>query len=185
MGLIIGLWAVPVIGIGFAMAIHNYSELQRGSAQRASSAITRLDLQFRHDTDRLRSALETIGGMDLTPEQIGHALSLAQTVSGQRYCYLGLLDSEGEVLHAVSPPNGGCNAVNKNPSFPAYDGTLLEGVQNDTGIEEHNSFLRITVPAVFLTTFETRGYLVGILSLSRKAAYLASNSVWHVFFDSH
>ena len=185
MRLIIGLSAVPVIGIGFAMAIHNYSELQKGSAQRASSAITRLDLQFRHDTDRLRSALETIGGMDLTPEQIGHALSLAQTVSGQRYCYLGLLDSEGEVLHAVSPPNGGCNAVNKNQSFPAYDGTLLEVVQNDTGIEEHNSFLRITVPAVFLTTFETRGYLVGILKLSRKAAYLAGNSGWQVFSDTN
>lgn len=183
MRLIIGLSAVPVIGIGSAMAVHNYTELMTESAERAASAITRLDLQFRHDTDRLRSALETIGGMELTPEQIGHALSLAQTVSGQRYCFLALLDSDGSILHALSPPNGGCGAVSKITPFSAYNGTLLEAVQNNISTEENSSFLRVTVPAIFLTSSETQGYLVGVIKLSRKAAYLAGNSGWQVFSD--
>ncbi|WP_086650297.1 sensor histidine kinase [Acetobacter cibinongensis] len=183
MRLIIGLSAVPVVCIGSAMAIHNYHELMVGSAQRASTAITRLDLQFRHDTDRLRSALETIGSMGLTPDQIGHALSLAETMSGQRYCYLGVLDADGEQLHAVSPIGGKCASVGRPDPLPSFDATLLEAVQTDDGTEEQGSFLRITVPAVFLSIPETHGYLIGVLKLSRKSSFLSSAAGWQAFSD--
>ncbi|GCD72038.1 hypothetical protein NBRC3284_1194 [Acetobacter pasteurianus NBRC 3284] len=100
MRLLICLSAVPVIAIGAVLALHNYREVTLGSAQRAGNAIMRLDLQFRHDTDRLRSALETIGHMDLTPDQIVHALRLMETISGQRYCFLSVLDDEGKPIQA-------------------------------------------------------------------------------------
>lgn len=103
MRLLICLSAVPVIAIGAVLALHNYREVTLGSAQRAGNAIMRLDLQFRHDTDRLRSALETIGHMDLTPDQIVHALRLMETISGQRYCFLSVLDDEGKPIQSVSP----------------------------------------------------------------------------------
>lgn len=183
MRLLICLSAVPVVAIGSVLAIHNYNELMVGSAQRAANAISRLDLQFRHDTDRLRSALETIGGMGLTPDQIGHALKLAETMSGQRYCYLGVISADGETIQATTPQGSNCEKVGETTPPPSFQGTLLEAIQRDGAADANGSFLRITVPAVFLSIPETHGYLVGVLQLSRKAAYLASSAGWQAFSD--
>lgn len=183
MRLLICLSAVPVVAIGSVLAIHNYNELMVGSAQRAANAISRLDLQFRHDTDRLRSALETIGGMGLTPDQIGHALKLAETMSGQRYCYLGVISADGETIQATAPQGSNCEKVGETTPPPSFQGTLLEAIQRDGAADANGSFLRITVPAVFLSIPETHGYLVGVLQLSRKAAYLASSAGWQAFSD--
>lgn len=185
MRLLICLSAIPVVAIGSVLAVHNYNELMVGSAQRAATAITRLDLQFRHDTDRLRSALETIGGMGLTPEQIGHALKLAETMSGQRYCYLGVLSAEGSVIQSISTPGSGCQNIEEGETFPSFQGTLLEAIQSNSSSEGSGSFLRITAPAVFLSIPETHGYLVGILQLSRKAAYLSNSIGWQAFSDEN
>ncbi|MFS8369696.1 sensor histidine kinase [Acetobacter indonesiensis] len=183
MRLLICLSAVPVVAIGSVLAIHNYNELMVGSAQRAANAISRLDLQFRHDTDRLRSALETIGGMGLTPDQIGHALKLAETMSGQRYCYLGVISADGETIQATAPQGSNCEKVGETTPPPSFQVTLLEAIQRDGAADANGSFLRITVPAVFLSIPETHGYLVGVLQLSRKAAYLASSAGWQAFSD--
>lgn len=183
MRVLICLSGIPVLAISTILALHNYNELMVGSAQRAAIAISRLDLQFRHDTDRLRSALETIGGMGLTPEQIGHALRLAETMSGQRYCFLGVLDSEGQVIQTVTPPGSSCQNIGGTEPAPSFQGTLLEAVQEDGNPDSKGSFLRITVPAIFLSIPETRGYLVGILQLSRKAAFLANGAGWQAFSD--
>lgn len=183
MRVLICLSGIPVLAISTVLALHNYNELMVGSAQRAATAIARLDLQFRHDTDRLRSALETIGGMGLTPEQIGHALRLAETMSGQRYCFLGILDNDGQLIQTVSPPGSGCQNIGATEPAPSFQGTLLEAVQEDGNPDSKGTFLRITVPAIFLSIPETRGYLVGILQLSRKAAYLANSAGWQAFSD--
>ncbi|OAG76925.1 sensory transduction protein kinase [Acetobacter malorum] len=183
MRVLICLSGIPVLAISTVLALHNYNELMVGSAQRAATAIARLDLQFRHDTDRLRSALETIGGMGLTPEQIGHALRLAETMSGQRYCFLGILDNDGQLIQTVSPPGSGCQNIGVTEPAPSFQGTLLEAVQEDGNPDSKGTFLRITVPAIFLSIPETRGYLVGILQLSRKAAYLANSAGWQAFSD--
>ncbi|MCX2560449.1 sensor histidine kinase [Acetobacter farinalis] len=183
MRVLICLSGVPVLAISAVLALHNYDELMVGSARRAATAITRLDLQFRHDTDRLRSALETIGGMGLTPEQIGHALRLAETMSGQRYCFLAILDSDGQLIQTVTPPGSNCNEIGTTAPRPSFQGTLLEAVQEDGNPDSKGTFLRITVPAIFLSIPETRGYLVGVLQLSRKAAYLTNSAGWQAFSD--
>lgn len=168
MRLLICLSAIPVVAIGSVLAVHNYNELMVGSAQRAATAITRLDLQFRHDTDRLRSALETIGGMGLTPEQIGHALKLAETMSGQRYCYLGVLNADGTVIQSISTPGSGCQKVEEEETSPSFQGILLEAVQSNSTSEGSGSFLKITVPAVFLSIPETHGYWLAFSSSHEK-----------------
>ncbi len=183
MRLLICLSAVPVIAIGAVLALHNYREVTLGSAQRAGNAIMRLDLQFRHDTDRLRSALETIGHMDLTPDQIVHALRLMETISGQRYCFLSVLDDEGKPIQSVSPQGRGCAEVGALSAPTDVHSTLLEAVQTSGGPGEGGAFLRITVPAGFLALPEAHGYLMGILQISRQRAYLGSASGWQVFAE--
>lgn len=180
---LIGLSAIPVMAIGSVLAFNNYQDVRTGSAQRAASAIMRLDLQFRHDTDRLRSALETIGNMDLTPGQIVHALTLAETISGQRYCFMSVLDDAGHTVASVSPPGRSCAEVGRLAPPGAIKDTLLEAVQQSGGTEDNGAFLRITVPASFLSLPETHGYLMGILQISRTNFYLGGASGWEAFSD--
>nr|WP_230975426.1 sensor histidine kinase [Acetobacter garciniae] len=183
MRVLICLSAIPVMVIGTALALRSYQESTIGSAQRAASAIMRLDLQFRHDTDRLRSALETIGNMDLTPDQLVHSLRLAETISGQRYCLLAVLDGDRHALASVAPPGRSCARVGTlAPPGPIKE-TLIEAVQKSGGTEDNGAFLRITVPAVFLALPENRGYLMGIIQISRTSAYLAGTSGWEAFSD--
>jgi two-component sensor histidine kinase len=184
MRVLISLSAVPVMIIAATLALRNYRELMTGSAQRAVEAIQNLDQQFLHDTDRLRSALETIGNMDLTPDQIVHALKLAETISGQRYCSLSILDESGKPIASVVPRGPSCTDVERlAPPGPVH-GTLLEAVQKSGTMQDNGAFLRITVPAQFLDVPESHGYLMGIIQISRPSTYLRNSSGWEVFSDS-
>ena len=184
MRVLISLSAVPVMIIAATLALRNYRELMTGSAQRAVEAIQNLDQQFLHDTDRLRSALETIGNMDLTPDQIVHALKLAETISGQRYCSLSILDEGGKPIASVVPQGPSCTDVERlAPPGPVH-GTLLEAVQKSGTMQDNGAFLRITVPAQFLDVPESHGYLMGIIQISRPSTYLRNSSGWEVFSDS-
>ncbi|MCP1242673.1 sensor histidine kinase [Acetobacter lambici] len=183
MRVLICLSGIPVLSIGAVLALRNYQEVRVGSAQRAVAAIMRLDQQFRHDTDRLRSALETIGNMDLTHDQIVHALRLAETISGQRYCFLAVLDEKGQKLDSVSPSGRSCAEVGTLTPPARINATVMEAVQKSGGGEDNGAFLRITVPAAFLAEPEAHGYLVGILQISRTRAYLGGASGWEAFSD--
>jgi two-component sensor histidine kinase len=184
MRVLISLSAVPVMIIAATLALRNYRELMTGSAQRAVEAIQNLDQQFLHDTDRLRSALETIGNMDLTPDQIVHALKLAETISGQRYCSLSILDEGGKPIASVVPQGPSCTDVERlAPPGPVH-GTVLEAVQKSGTMQDNGAFLRITVPAQFLDVPESHGYLMGIIQISRPSTYLRNSSGWEVFSDS-
>ncbi|WP_342803927.1 sensor histidine kinase [Acetobacter fabarum] len=180
---LICLSGVPVLCIGAVLALRNYQEVRVGSAQRAVATIMRLDQQFRHDTDRLRSALETIGNMELTHDQLVHALKLAETISGQRYCFLAVLDESGKKLESVSPSGRSCAEVGTLTPPARINATVMEAVQKSGGGEDNGAFLRITVPAVFLEDPESHGYLVGILQISRTQAYLGGASGWEAFSD--
>lgn len=183
MRVLISLSAIPVMIIAATLALRNYRELMTGSAQRAVDAIQSLDQQFLHDTDRLRSALETIGNMDLTPDQIVHALKLAETISGQRYCSLSILDEGGKPIASVVPQGPSCTDVEQlAPPGPVH-GTLLEAVQKSGNMQDNGAFLRITVPAQFLDVPESHGYLMGIIQISRPSTYLRNSSGWEVFSD--
>lgn len=184
MRMLICLSAIPVMVIASTLALRNYRELMTGSAQRAVDAIQNLDQQFLHDTDRLRSALETIGNMDLTPDQIVHALKLAETISGQRYCSLSILDEGGKVIAAVAPQGPSCADVGELAPPGTVHGTLLEAVQKSGNTEDNGAFLRITVPAQFLDVPESHGYLMGIIQISRPSTYLRNSSGWEVFSDN-
>ncbi len=183
MRVLICLSGIPVLSIGAVLALRNYQEVKVGSAQRAVAAIMRLDQQFRHDTDRLRSALETIGNMDLTNDQIVHALRLAETISGQRYCFLAVLDEQGQKLDSVSPSGRSCAEVGTLTPPARINATVMEAVQKSGGGEDNGAFLRITVPAAFLAEPKAHGYLVGILQIARRRAYLGGASGWEAFSD--
>lgn len=184
MRVLISLSAIPVMVIAATLALHNYRELMTGSAQRAVDAIQNLDQQFLHDTDRLRSALETIGNMDLTPDQIVHALKLAETLSGQRYCSLSILDEGGKSIASVVPQGPSCTDVEQLSPPGQVHGTLLEAVQKSGSLQDNDAFLRITVPAQFLGVPESRGYLMGIIQISRPSTYLRNSSGWEAFSES-
>lgn len=184
MRVLISLSAIPVMIIAATLALRNYRELMTGSAQRAVDAIQNLDQQLLHDTDRLRSALETIGNMDLTPDQIVHALKLAETLSGQRYCSLSILDEGGKPIASVVPQGPSCTDVELLSPPGLVHGTLLETVQKSDNMQDNDAFLRITVPAQFLGVPESRGYLMGMIQISRPSTYLRNSSGWEAFSDS-
>lgn len=146
MRLIIGLSAIPVIITGAMTVLHNYRELMADSAERAAAAVSRFDLRFHHDTDRLRTTLETIGNVGLSLPQMQRALSLVETMSGNRYCFLGGFDSHQVALYTVTPPERSCSKIIEVSPLKAHNGIDRETIQYAGETGEQNFFLRITVP---------------------------------------
>ncbi|GEN59223.1 hypothetical protein ANI02nite_11070 [Acetobacter nitrogenifigens DSM 23921 = NBRC 105050] len=117
-GVILGSVA-PVSVLGGVLVWQDYVHLSEASLRRGESVRLTADRRLRHDIDRTTAMLETTGELDADGDHTMRFLSLAQSASGMKYCFLAELDQAGGVVNQVTSTatsGGGCDGVGGRPT---------------------------------------------------------------------
>ncbi|NVN11526.1 sensor histidine kinase [Nguyenibacter vanlangensis] len=102
MVMIILLSAGPIAIIGGLQAWNSYRHTLAAPAFRADMAVSRIDLEIRHDVDHVSALLSSVSRMALDEQGVGNTLQLAQSLTGHFYRQLALLDDRGMIVVAVN-----------------------------------------------------------------------------------
>ncbi|WP_086642626.1 sensor histidine kinase [Acetobacter sp. DsW_063] len=117
-GVILGSVA-PVSVLGGVLVWQDYVHLSEASLRRGEAVRLTADRRLRHDIDRTTAMLETTGEFDADGDRTMRFLSLAQSASGMKYCFLAELDQAGSVVNQVTSTvasGGGCEGVGGRPT---------------------------------------------------------------------
>ncbi|GAA4493761.1 sensor histidine kinase [Gluconacetobacter tumulicola] len=93
--------AGPMAIIAGFQAWNSYRHTLQAPAFRADMAISRIDLEVRHDVDHIGALLSSVSRMSLDENGFVRTLQMARSLTGEFY-RLALLDDEGRVLLAVN-----------------------------------------------------------------------------------
>ncbi|WP_246375498.1 sensor histidine kinase [Gluconacetobacter takamatsuzukensis] len=93
--------AGPMAVIASLQAWNSYRHTLEAPAFRADMAVSRIDLEVRHDVDHIGALLSSVSRMSLDEEGFVRTLQMARSLTGEFY-RLALLDDQGRVLLAVN-----------------------------------------------------------------------------------
>ncbi|MBB2202398.1 sensor histidine kinase [Gluconacetobacter tumulisoli] len=165
---IILLSAGPIAVIGGLQAWYSYRHTLAAPAFRADMAVSRIDLEIRHDVDHLSALLNAINLMSLDEQAIGRTLQLAQSLTGHFYRQLALLDDRGNVVVAIdsgSPvlPGGSVPAE----ELPRFSGDVRVAPLDLSGQDpEGRSYIRVSIQTMIADTGGNpvrQGFLTAIM----------------------
>ena len=91
---------LPVAMLGALLIWQDYGRLEDASIRRSETVLTQLLAQLRQDRDHAIVMLDTIGQVT-DVDSLRRLLLLAQSASGTRYCFLGVVSHAGKIEDAV------------------------------------------------------------------------------------
>ncbi|MFT8718730.1 sensor histidine kinase [Acetobacter sp.] len=94
---------LPVAMLGALLIWQDYARLEDASIRRSETVLTQLLTQLRQDRDHAIVMLDTIGQVT-DVDSLRRLLLLAQSASGTRYCFLGVVSHAGKIEDAVLSP---------------------------------------------------------------------------------
>ncbi|ACI53248.1 signal transduction histidine kinase [Gluconacetobacter diazotrophicus PA1 5] len=168
MMLIILFSAGPIAVIGGLQAWNSYRHTLAAPAFRADMAVSRIDLEIRHDVDHVSALLLSVSHMSLDEPGIARTLQLAQSLTGHFYRQMALLDDRGVIQVAVDSGRPlPLPAQVPDDDLPRFSGDvrirpLVIAGPNPGGY----SYIRITVPTAIADSegnIVRKGFLTAIM----------------------
>jgi two-component sensor histidine kinase len=140
--------AGPIAMIGGLQAWNSYRHTLAAPAFRADMAVSRIDLEIRHDVDHVSALLSSISHMSLDEPGMARTLQLAQSLTGHFYQQMALVDDRGLVLIAVDSGNPlPLPAQLAEDDLPSFSGEVRIRPLDIAGQDPNgHSYIRVTIP---------------------------------------